>query len=154
MRAPRRVGPALRLALCRSRGARSASPRALGRDTTDGGLDQWRAWSAQKLPGRPACKYVRGWEGAPLSIEVHRTACIVTHPPGGEGANDALVNPANERLAGTRFTPDECWLELYGDPTSGAALSFDDRYLTYPFQTIDGLVTDFGGEALRCELED
>ena len=90
--------------MCRSRGARSASTRALGRDTTDGGLDQWRAWSAHKLPGRPACKYVRGWEGAPLSIEVHRTACIVTHPPGSEGANDALSYTREESLGPCRVS--------------------------------------------------
>ena len=83
------------------------------------GLDRWRSWNAAKLPGRAVNRFVRGWSSPRLTIEVHRTACIMTHPPGGETANDALVNPANERLAGTRFTPEECWRNLYGDPLTG-----------------------------------
>ena len=59
-------------------------------------LERWKTWSASKLPGRAVNRFVRGWAvpRLSLSIEVHRTACIVTHPPGGEGANDALCNPA------------------------------------------------------------
>jgi len=115
-------------------------------------LERWKTWSASKLPGRAVNRFVRGWAvpRLSLSIEVHRTACIVTHPPGGEGANDALCNPANERLQGARFTPDECWTELYGDPTTGR---WDEKFLTYPFQSIDGLVTEFGGAGLRAALE-
>ena len=79
-------------------------------------MQSWRAWNAAKLPGRAVNRFVRGWVGERLTIEVHRTACVVTHPPGGERANRALVNAANERLAGARFTEDECWRELYGEP--------------------------------------
>ena len=66
-------------------------------------MQSWRAWNAAKLPGRAVNRFVRGWVGERLTIEVHRTACVVTHPPGGERANSALVNAANERLAGARF---------------------------------------------------
>ena len=113
-------------------------------------MDRWRSWNAAKLPGRAVNRFVRGWVSRRLTIEVHRTACIVTHPPAGERSNDALVNPANERLAGTRFTPDECWRELYGDPLTGR---WARDYATYPFQSIDGLVTEFGGDGLLRELE-
>jgi len=98
-------------------------------------------------------RFVRGWVGrgsALGGIEVHRTACIVTHPPGGELNNHALVNPANESLAGTRFTPDECWRNLHGDPTTGR---WSEDFAVYPTQVVDGLVTEFGGEALRVVLE-
>ena len=115
-------------------------------------MDRWRTWNAQKLPGRAVNRFVRGWVGRGsglASIEVHRTACIVTHPPGGERANRALVNPANESLAGTQFTPEECWRILHGDPTTGR---WDKDYVTYPHQAIDGLVTEFGGDELRIAL--
>lgn len=86
-------------------------------------MDQWRQWSAQKLPGRAVCRLVASWRpvrtAAPwcglAAIEVHRTACIVTHPPAGETANAALVNPANERLAGTDFSAEECRRHLLGE---------------------------------------
>lgn len=113
-------------------------------------MDRWRSWNAAKLPGRAVNRFVRGWTSPRLAIEVHRTACIVTHPPVGELANDALVIPANERLAGTRFSPEECWDNLYGNPTHGR---WDEKYVTYPFQSIDGLVTEFGGDGLRLALE-
>ena len=100
-------------------------------------------------------RYVRGWVGRAsalglAAIEVHRTACIVTHPPGGEHANRALVNPANEQLVGTRFTPAECWTNLHGDPVTGR---WDKEYATYPHQAIDGLVSEFGGEELRMVID-
>lgn len=116
-------------------------------------MDRWRTWNAQKLPGRAVNRYVRGWLGhgnALAAIEVHRTACIVTHPPSGEKANHALVNPANETLVGTQFTPDECWRNLHGDPTTGR---WDKDFVVYPTQAVDGLVTEFGGEELRIALE-
>ena len=111
-------------------------------------LDRWRSWNAAKLPGRAVNRFIRGWSGR-LKLEVHRTACIVTHPP-GVSRNDALINPANERLAGTQFSPEECWKELYGDPVNGR---WDRDYATYPFQSVDGLVTEFGGEELKLALE-
>jgi O-acetyl-ADP-ribose deacetylase (regulator of RNase III) len=119
-------------------------------------MDRWRTWNAQKLPGRAVNRYVRGWArrsgdlNTLSSIEVHRTACIVTHPPGGEQANQALVNPANEQLAGTRFTPEQCWTNLHGDPVKGR---WDKDFVVYPTQAIDGLVTEFGGEELRLALD-
>ena len=48
-----------------------------------------------------------------LPVELHLTPCIVTNPPGVGAWCDALVNPANERLAGTRFTPH--WHDMAGD---------------------------------------
>jgi O-acetyl-ADP-ribose deacetylase (regulator of RNase III) len=119
-------------------------------------MDRWRTWNAQKLPGRAVNRYVRGWvrreaeRNGLCSIEVHRTACIVTHPPGGERANMALVVPANEQLHGTRFTPEQCWKYLHGDPVKGR---WDKDFVVYPTQSIDGLVTEFGGEELRMTLE-
>ena len=116
-------------------------------------MQRWQTWNAQKLPGRAVNRFVKGWLGsspALTAIEVHRTACIVTHPPGGEDAKQGLINPSNERLAGTRFTPEECWRELHGDPTTGR---WDKDLAVYPHQAIDGLVTEFGGEALRIALE-
>ena len=112
-------------------------------------LDRWRSWNAAKLPGRAVNRFVKGWTSPQLALEVHRTACIVTHPPGID-RNDALINPANERLAGTLFSPEECWRELYGDPVSGR---WDRDYATYPFQSVDGLVTEFGGMELKVALE-
>jgi len=123
----------------------------LPHDTTMGAaLDRWRSWNAAKLPGRAVNRWVRGWRSDRLAIEVHRTACIVTHPPGGEKVpNAALVNPANERLEGTNFSPEECWSNLYGDPVQGR---WDKEFATYPFQAIDGLVTEFGGDELKQAL--
>lgn len=112
-------------------------------------LDRWRSWNAAKLPGRAVNRFVRGWTSPNITIEVHRTACIVTHPPGDSRCN-ALVNPANERLVGTRFSPEQCWKELYGDPLHGR---WDSDLATYPFQSIDGLVTEFGGGELQAALE-
>ena len=117
-------------------------------------MDRWRSWNSQKLPGRAVCRHVRGWLGrqsnALAAIEVHRTACIVTHPPAGELANEALVNPANERLDGTQFSPQQCWTKLHGDPVTGR---WDKEFSVYPHQAVDGLVTEFGGRELRAALE-
>ena len=49
---------------------------------------------------------------------------------------DALVNPANERLEGTRFTPGEC--AKYLAPGTN---------LIYPPQVIDGLVHGARGDS-------
>jgi O-acetyl-ADP-ribose deacetylase (regulator of RNase III) len=117
--------------------------------TMGAALDRWRSWNAAKLPGRAVNRFVRGWASPRLRLEVHRTACIVTHPP-GVTPNDALVNPANERLVGTQFSPEECWKELYGDPVQSR---WDRDFATYPFQSVDGLVTEFGGEELKRALE-
>ena len=120
-------------------------------------MQRWRAWNSQKLPGRAVNRYVKGWvqdnalcRNALTAIEVHRTACIVTHPPGGEDAKQVLINPGNETLAGTRFTPEQCWKELHGDPTTGR---WSEDLAVYPHQSIDGLVTEFGGDELRVALE-
>ena len=82
-----------------------------------------------------------------LRVELYLTPCIVTFPPGGKC--DALVNPANERLVGTRFTPGECARYLAPGTT-----------LIYPPQCVDGLVHGARGdssvprdsEALAAEL--
>lgn len=48
----------------------------------------------------------------------------------------ALLNPANERLVGTLFTPSEANARLLGEG------------LIYPCQSVDGLVAEFGGSEL------
>jgi O-acetyl-ADP-ribose deacetylase (regulator of RNase III) len=80
------------------------------------------------------------------AIEVYRTSCIVTHPPAGELMNDALVNPANEKLVGTRFSPTECWYYLHGGGQP------EDLPCT-PRECIDGIVTELGGAELRASLD-
>jgi O-acetyl-ADP-ribose deacetylase (regulator of RNase III) len=70
-------------------------------------LGTWRVWSC--------------------SLEVHLTPCIVSCPPGD--GSDVLVNPANERLEGTTFTPGEC-ARQFGPRTT----------VLYPTQVVDGLV--------------
>ena len=65
-------------------------------------------------------------------------------------SNMALVNPANERLAGTQFSPEECWRELHGDPTTGR---WSEDLAVYPHQSVDGLVSEFGGKELHAALE-
>ena len=70
-----------------------------------------------------------------LPVELHLTPCIVTNPPGVGAWCDALVNPANERLAGTRFTPGEC------------AQFLAPGNILYPPQVIDGLVHGARGDS-------
>ena len=73
-----------------------------------------------------------------LRVEVHITPCIVTSPPAACSARAAaLVNPANERLQGTQFTPSECNWRLAPGTT-----------LIYPPQVVDGIVSALGGAAL------
>ena len=73
-----------------------------------------------------------------LRVEVHITPCIVTSPPAACSARAAaLVNPANERLQGTQFTPSECNWRLAPGTT-----------LIYPPQVVDGIVSELGGAAL------
>ncbi|CAK0829487.1 unnamed protein product, partial [Prorocentrum cordatum] len=38
-----------------------------------------------------------------LRLELHLTPDVLSHPPGGAGCCDALVNPANEALVGTKL---------------------------------------------------
>lgn len=80
------------------------------------------------------------------AIEVYRTSCIVTKPPAGSRANDALVNPANQQLVGTRFSPTECWFNLHGGGQP------EDLPCT-PRECIDGIVTELGGAELRANLD-
>ena len=79
---------------------------------------------------------VATWTGRTraLLVELHLTPCVVTNPPGPHV--DALVNPANERLAGKQFTPAECSRHL----TAGTTL-------LYPPQVVDGLVHGMGGDS-------
>ena len=53
------------------------------------------------------------------------------------------MNPANERLQGTQFTPDECSRRLPGGLAG----------IIYPPQVIDGLVSELGGPAMAAALE-
>ena len=75
--------------------------------------------------------------GALARLELCLTPCIVSHAP---GASDALINPANERLDGTQFDP------------STAARAFGSTII-YPSQSVDGLVTEFGGGRLYRTLQ-
>ena len=85
-----------------------------------------------------ASSLLRAWPCRGVTVELHVTPCIVTHPP---GACDGLVNPANEQLQGTQFTPAEAERNLSGPG------------LIYPPQVIDGLVTELGGPGVwrACE---
>ena len=69
-----------------------------------------------------------------LRVEIHVTPCIVTSPP--HGHCDALINPANERLQGTQFTPGQC-----------ARYLAPGTLLLYPPQVIDGLVHGARGDS-------
>lgn len=71
------------------------------------------------------------------SVTVSLTPCIVTCPPGDDV--EGLVNPANERLQGTLFTPTECEARLVGGRSRG---------IIYPPQAIDGLVHEMAGPAM------
>ena len=75
------------------------------------------------------------WRAAACRVSLFEVPCIVTSPPGGHC--DALVNPANEKLEGTQFTPSEC-SRLLAPATT----------IIYPSQAVDGLVTDLGGPEL------
>ena len=56
-------------------------------------------------------RHVGSWLARDLRIELHITPCVVMHPP---PQCEALLNPANEQLVGTRFTPAECVRNLRG----------------------------------------
>lgn len=73
--------------------------------------------------------------GNPCLAELHITPDIVAMPPGDDC--DALVNPANEALQGTKFDPTQANAKF---PNSGGRV--------YPEQTIDGAVSIAGGTAL------
>ena len=95
------------------------------------------------------CSLFGQWRAPSLRVTLYLTPCIVSFPPGNRC--DVLINPANERLAGTRFTPGECVRHLAPGST-----------LLYPPQVIDGLVHGYrgdssggdssGGEALRAAI--
>ena len=71
---------------------------------------------------------IASWRSVPgIDVELHLTPCIVTFPP--HAGCSALVNPANERLEGTRFTPGECADRLAPGTTA-----------LYPPQAVDGIV--------------
>ena len=84
---------------------------------------------------------VRVWAAAApgqAAIALHLTPCIIACPP---GRCDALINPANEQLQGTLFSPAEANTRLLGNG------------IIYPPQAIDGLVHELGGDALWRALE-
>lgn len=84
---------------------------------------------------------IASWRAATHRVACSLTPCIVTSPPDGV---TALVNPANERLQGTQFTPNECSRRLPGGLAG----------IIYPPQVIDGLVTELGGPAMAAALEE
>lgn len=96
-----------------------------------------RATTAHRLKVDPTVRLAQ-WKSAWCKVFLFEVPCIVTAPPGG-GTCDALVNPCNERLEGTQFTPSEVVANL---PTAGTVI--------YPPQSIDGLVTELGGPELAA----
>lgn len=84
---------------------------------------------------------IASWRAATHRVACSLTPCIVTSPPDGL---TALVNPANERLQGTQFTPDECSRRLPGGLAG----------IIYPPQVVDGLVSELGGPAMAAALEE
>ena len=85
----------------------------------------------------------RSWRAArDFTVEVAGPACVVTAPWHIRPEFCALLNPANEQLGGTRFTPAECVRNLRG--------ARDDAII-YPPQVVDGLVHELGGAALALE---
>ena len=83
---------------------------------------------------------IAAWRAGSHWVECSLTPCLVTSPPGGVAA---LVNPANERLQGTLFTPSECSRRLPGGVAG----------IIYPPQVVDGLVSELGGAALAAACE-
>ena len=78
------------------------------------------------------------------SLEVFISPCVVAFPPFPPRSNDsshahaavALINPANERLEGAKFSPGDA--HKYLPPLAGGDAF---RYpLVYPEQCVDGLV--------------
>ena len=101
------------------------------------GVNGFRHEHVRRHLGHP-----RGRETFAYLVELHVTPDIVAMPPGGGdggggGDCDALVNPANEALQGTRFDPTEANARF---PNSGGRV--------YPEQTVDGAVTIAGGAAM------
>jgi len=89
-----------------------------------------------------------------LKLEVHLTACIVTSQTA-----QALVNPGNNELIGTSELP---YFPVGGpvpprppkdlrNSASWGGLDVGSRQM-YPAQTIDGMVTQYGGAALKEEI--
>ena len=79
-------------------------------------LSSTRRRSPPPLTANMVRALLRCWRTARLSVELHITPCIVTHPP---GSCDGLVNPANEQLVGTQFTPSEANRNLQGASEAG-----------------------------------
>lgn len=84
-------------------------------------------------------------------VELFISPCVVALPPsdGERPAEEAcLVNPANERLQGARFTPREAFQNLPALEGGGAG-----RYpLVYPEMAVDGLVHEASGSDLAHAL--
>lgn len=98
---------------------------AVGRATAAARLSPNSLIGAWRTPAARRC----------LRIELYITPCIVT----SFVRCDALVNPANERLEGTQFTPSDCSRYLAAGTT-----------LLYPPQVIDGVVHGARGDASGC----
>lgn len=100
------------------------------------------------------------------SVRVVVSRCVVMQPAGG-GFCDTLINPANERLVGTKFPYFPKGGPVPEDKVVGAAATQRDwvppgfvskwggmeigSEMMYPVQTVDGLVGMLGGDALRRE---
>ena len=86
-------------------------------------------------------------------VELWLTPCVVTMPP---PRSTALVVPTNERLCGTQFAHFP-----KGGPTPAATKIGERDYdrpraerLLYQCESVDGIVTEFGGAAYESAIAD
>eukprot|EP00401_Gymnodinium_catenatum_P033272 CAMPEP_0117516330 /NCGR_PEP_ID=MMETSP0784-20121206/31039_1 /TAXON_ID=39447 /ORGANISM="" /LENGTH=248 /DNA_ID=CAMNT_0005312173 /DNA_START=95 /DNA_END=838 /DNA_ORIENTATION=- len=96
-----------------------------------------------------AARLLRSWAlPSGLRLELHLTPDVVAHPP--LGRCDALVNPANEALVGTKLP----YFPMPFDPPPGLQTSRwcgmeAGENMFYPAQVVDGRVHALGGDGLR-----
>ena len=84
-------------------------------------------------------------------VELWITPCVVTMPP---PKSTALIVPTNERLCGTQFAH-----FTKGGPTPAATKIGERDYdrpraerLLYQCESVDGIVTEFGGAAYESAI--
>lgn len=98
-------------------------------------------------------------------VRVHLSRCVVMSPPGGYC--EALINPANERLVGTKLpyfpkggpTPEDTVYGAAAVQRDWAPPGFVSQWggmeiggqMLYPISVVDGMVSMLGGKELRRE---
>lgn len=88
-----------------------------------------------------------------LKLELHLTHDIVSLPPGGWC--DALVNPANEALVGTKLPYFPMKVDPPNELRSNEWCGMEvGEHMFYPIQVVDGLVHATGGREMlqMCQL--